>query len=282
MQRLTPIIDSHQHFWARARGDYEWLTEDLGVLYADFGPLDLFPLLKECGITSTVLVQAAATVEETKYLLSIADENQFIAGVVGWIDMDAPSAAIDTLQEFAQHPKFVGVRPMIQDIVDPAWIEKPEVGSVLTVLAEEGLCFDALVRSTHLPHLLRCLVRHPELRVVIDHGAKPDIASGEWQPWADDIAMIGAKTSACCKISGLITETDDSRNFDDVVPYIDHLLSAFGAERLIWGSDWPVLNLAGDYKSWHNLSTEYFSALPNDDQHGIFGGNAVRFYNLNV
>ena len=273
-------IDGHQHFWTTQRDDYGWLTPDLEALYRDFVPEDLQPLLDQAGVDHTVLVQAAATTDETRYLLGIAEYHSMVAGVVGWVDMDSPTEAIEALDEFVQHPKFVGIRPMIQDIEDPAWIDRPELKIVLEALVKSNVCFDALVRSVHLPFLLDCLTRHPDLRVVIDHGAKPNIAAGEWQPWADGIAAIANQTSAYCKGSGLITEADSSQTYDDVMPYLDHLLEVFGSERLIWGSDWPVLNLAGDYDGWYAASIERLSQLAVQDQENILGRNAIQFYGL--
>ena len=273
-------IDGHQHFWTTQRDDYGWLTPDLEALYRDFVPEDLQPLLDQAGVDHTVLVQAAATTDETRYLLGIAEYHSMVAGVVGWVDMDSPTEAIEALDEFVQHPKFVGIRPMIQDIEDPAWIDRPELKIVLEALVQSNVCFDALVRSVHLPFLLNCLTRHPDLRVVIDHGAKPNIAAGEWQPWADGIAAIANLTSAYCKVSGLITEADSSQTYDDVMPYLDHLLEVFGSERLIWGSDWPVLNLAGDYDGWYAASIERLSQLAVQDQENILGRNAIQFYGL--
>jgi L-fuconolactonase len=273
-------IDGHQHFWTLQRDDYGWLTPDLKVLYRDFTPIDLQPLLVQAGIDHTVLVQAATSVDETRYLLDIAKNNSIVAGVVGWIDMDSPTRAIETLNELAQNPNFVGVRPMIQDIEDTKWIDKPELGVVFDAMIENNLCFDALVKSVHLPFLLNCLTRHPDLPVIIDHGAKPNIAAAEWQPWADGISTIANQTSAYCKISGLITEASDTQTYDDVMPYLDHLLSKFGPKRLIWGSDWPVLNLAGDYRGWHDASTARLKALSEQDQDDIFSRNAIDFYNL--
>ncbi len=273
-------IDGHQHFWTTQRDDYGWLTPDLEALYRDFVPEDLQPLLDQAGIDHTVLVQAAATTDETRYLLGIAEYHSMVAGVVGWVDMDSPTEAIEALDEFVQHPKFVGIRPMIQDIEDPAWIDRPELKIVLEALVQSNVCFDALVRSVHLPFLLNCLTRHPDLRVVIDHGAKPNIAAGEWQPWADGIAAIANQTSVYCKVSGLITEADSSQTYDDVMPYLDHLLEVFGSERLIWGSDWPVLNLAGDYDGWYAASIERLSQLAVQDQENILGRNAIQFYGL--
>ena len=273
-------IDGHQHFWTTQRDDYGWLTPELELLYRNFGPEDLQPLLHQAGVDHTVLVQAAATTDETRYLLGIAEHHSMVAGVVGWVDMDSPTEAIEALDEFLQHQKFVGVRPMIQDNEDPAWIDRPELGIVLDALVEKSVRFDALVRSVHLPFLLSCLTRHPELRVVIDHGAKPDIAGGEWQPWADSIAAIANQTSAYCKVSGLITEADSSQTYGDVTPYLDHLLDVFGPERLIWGSDWPVLNLVGDYEGWYAASTERLNQLAVQDKENILGRNAIRFYGL--
>jgi L-fuconolactonase len=275
-------IDGHQHFWTTQRDDYGWLTPKLERLYRDFGPEDLQPLLDQAGVDHTVLVQAAATTDETRYLLGIAEYHSMVAGVVGWVDMDSPTKAIEALDEFVQHSKFVGIRPMIQDIKDPAWIDRPELGSVLDALVEKNVCFDALVRSVHLPFLLSCLTLHPELRVVIDHGAKPNIAGGEWQPWADDIAAIAKQTSAYCKVSGMITEADSSQTYDDVMPYLDHLLEVFGPERLIWGSDWPVLNLAGDYAGWYAAASERLKQLAVQDRENILGRNAIRFYSLST
>ena len=273
-------IDGHQHFWSLARCDYGWLTPDVTSLYRDFLPEDLQPLLRASGIDRTVLVQAAATTAETRYLLELAEQHVFVAGVVGWVDMDSPADALQALDLFAQQPKFVGVRPMIQDIENIAWIDRPELGTVLDALSERGLCFDALVRSTHLPYLSSCLARHPTLRVVIDHGAKPNIAAGEWQPWAGGIARIASETDAYCKVSGLITEAGDSQDYQDITHYLDFLLDTFGPSRLIWGSDWPVLNLAGDYCGWHRASLKWLSRLSNQDQDNILGANAMRFYSL--
>jgi len=275
-------IDGHQHFWSTQRDDYGWLTPDLHALYKDFSPEDLQPHLERTGIDRTVLVQAAASIDETRYLLGLSEKHSMIAGVVGWIDMDSPTEAIATLDEFVKHPKFVGIRPMIQDIEDPSWIDRSEHSAVFDALTETGVCFDALVRSVHLPFLLSCLTRHPELRVVIDHGAKPNIAADEWQPWANGIAAIAKQTAASCKISGLITETSDSQSYDDVMPYVDHLLDAFGPERLIWGSDWPVLNLASDYEAWHDTAISRIKTLAERDQDNIFGRNAISFYNLDT
>ena len=276
---MATRIDGHQHFWSLKRGDYDWLTPSLAPLYWDFQPEDLKPLLDQAGINKTIVVQAASTVEETRYLLQLADSHDFIAGVVGWVDMES-NGVVTVLEELSQHPKFVGVRPMIENIKDPAWMNQTKLEPAFQCLIENNLCFDALVKSIHLPHLATLLSRHPELQTVIDHGAKPDIAAGAWQPWADQLSIIAGTTSAYCKVSGLITEAAVSQSYEDLTPYLDHLLGIFGPERLIWGSDWPVLKMAGDYLGWHNAFQKWVSQLSEFEQTLIEGSNATRFYGL--
>lgn len=277
---MTIRVDAHQHFWKPDRGDYGWLTPDLEPLYRDYLPADLEPLLAATGTARTVLVQAAATTDETRFMLELAANHRFIAGVVGWIDFDDPRAAESALEEFAGHPKFVGVRPMIQDIDDPAWITRPALGPAVDMLVAADLRFDALVKPPHLSFLLEFLERHPDLRCVVDHGAKPDIAAKAWSPWAEDLLAIARGTRACCKLSGLVTEAATEQTRADLAPYVEHLLAAFGAERLMWGSDWPVLNLAGSYAQWHADAKALLSGLSADEQARVFGSNAIDFYGL--
>lgn len=273
-------IDGHQHFWSLARGDYGWLTPALAPLYRDFLPADLTPLLADAGVDRTVLVQAAPTVDETRFLLDLARSSDFIAGVVGWVDMEGGEETVSLLAELAGDARLVGIRPMIQDIPDPTWITRPALAPVTAMLIESGLRFDALVRPVHLPYLLEYLERHPDLNAVVDHGAKPDIAGSAWQPWADGIAAIAERTAAYCKVSGLITQAARSQSCEELVPYMDHLLEAFGPERLIWGSDWPVLNLSADYTGWHEAASRWLSKLSGAERAGIEGRNAARFYGL--
>lgn len=275
----TLRIDSHQHFWLLSRGDYGWLTKDLAPLYRDFLPDDLSPHLVQAGIYQTILVQAAPTLQETHYLLQLAEETDFIVGVVGWADMEKPTAS-DVIETLAEHPFFLGIRPMIQDIPDPDWMLQPQLQPVYAKLAELDLTFDALVKPQHLQHLYQLLRRHPDLAVVIDHGAKPDIANGAFQPWADDIEAIATDTGACCKLSGLLTEAGNQPVYETIEPYMQHLLDCFGAGRLLWGSDWPVLDLAADYSTWDRISNQFLQALNVDDQKRILGANAKNFYGL--
>ena len=272
-------IDSHQHFWQLKRGDYAWLTNDLVQLYQDFLPGDLLPHLKRAGIHQTVLVQAAPTLHETRYLLQLAEQTDFVAGVVGWVDMEKPDVSAD-LEALAGHPFFLGARPMLQDLPDPAWMLRPQLQPVYDKLAELDLSFDALVKTQHLQHLYDLLRRHPDLAVVIDHGAKPDIANGVFQPWADDIETIATNTGAFCKLSGLLTEAGAAFTYEKVEPYMRHLLRCFGTERLLWGSDWPVLELAADYDTWDDFTDQFLQDLNLEERQRILGSNAKAFYGL--
>jgi len=273
------VIDAHQHFWELARGDYGWLDEADAVLRRDFGPADLAPLLDAAGIRRSVLVQAAPTVAETRYLLEIAARSDFVAGVVGWVDFEDPGAPA-LLAELAGDPALCGVRPMIQDIADDDWMLGDALAPAFRTLVEQDLALDALVLPRHLSRLLALLERYPELRVVVDHGAKPAIRDGAFDPWAADIAGIARATSACCKLSGLVTEAAPGWTVDDLRPWVDHLLSCFGPDRLLWGSDWPVVELAGGYARWRAASEELLAGLSPAERSSVLGGAAERFYRL--
>ena len=273
------IIDAHQHFWSLKRSDYGWLTEDLGILYRDYAPQDLVPLLAAWDIGQTVLVQAAPTIEETRYLLSLADDNEFIGGVVGWVDLSSASAQQE-IEQLANHPKFKGVRPMLQDLDDPDWIADPALAPAIDALLENDLSFDALILTQHIDPLREMLSRHPGLNAVVDHGAKPPIASGSTTEWAAKIAQLAEETSVFCKVSGLVTEADHLADTDVIRPVFQHLLSCFGDERLMWGSDWPVLRLRMEYDAWISMTHELLSPLPQAAQEAILSHNAARFYSL--
>src|SRR5579871_3324633 len=239
-------VDCHQHFWRLDRGDYGWLTPELGPIHRDFLPGDLAPLIAAAGVTRTVLVQAAPTEAETHFLLSLAEATPFVAGVVGWVDFETRDA-VHRIEALAARPGLIGLRPMIQDIVDDRWMLREGVQPALAAMAAEGLTFDALVLPRHLPVLREFLARHPALDVVIDHAAKPDIASGRFDAWARDMRAIAAETRVTCKLSGLVTEAAAGWTVETLRPYVDLLVEAFGADRLMWGSDWPVLNLNASY-----------------------------------
>lgn len=270
-------IDGHHHVWRLARGDYGWLTPDLPI-HRDFGLDDLRPLLGD--ITGTVLVQAAPTEAETHFMLETARASSgLVRGVVGWTDLAAPDAP-DRIAALAADPLLRGLRPMLQDIADTDWILQDAIAPALRAMTAAGLRFDALVTPRHLPVLPDLMARHPDLPVVIDHGAKPDIASGGFQPWADGIARIARDTPAFCKLSGLATEAAPGWRTDDLRRYVDHLLACFGPARLMWGSDWPVVNLAGGFIAWRAASLDLLGALSTPEQDLILGGTAIAFYDL--
>lgn len=273
------IIDAHHHLWRRARGDYGWLTPDLGLLWADFEAAELAPLLADAGVAGTVLVQAAPTEAETRHLLEIARAWPAALGVVGWADLTDPDVA-EHIAGLATEGPLVGLRPMIQDEPDPEWMLRDDVATGLGAVGAAGLVFDALVRPGHLSCLARLVDWHPDLVVVIDHAGKPDIAGGGFQPWAADIADLARRPSVTCKLSGLLTEAGDRRGDEDLRPYVDHLLASFGPERLMWGSDWPVLLLAGDYAGWAAQARRLIAGLGLDEQAAILGGTAARTYGL--
>lgn len=276
---MTIRIDAHQHFWNPTRGDYGWLTPELTTLYRSFGPQDLVPLLEAAGIQGTVLVQAAPSVEETEYMLGIADACREVLGVVGWVDFEDP-ADLHHLDRLARHPLLKGVRPMIQDIPDDAWMLRPDLDWAFRALIAHDLAFDALTFPRHLKHLRTLLHRYPEMRVVIDHASKPDIARGDFDDWADDMRVLADETSAFVKLSGLVTEAGEGWQVEDLRPYVDLLLEAFGPARIIFGSDWPVATLASSYQRWVDAAETLTETCSPGERLAIFGGNAVEFYRL--
>jgi L-fuconolactonase len=271
-------IDAHQHFWTTSRHDYGWLTPELGPIYRDFQPNDLQPLLVNAGIDRSLLVQAAQSEAETFYLLDLAARTDFVAGVVGWVDLEAADAAARVAAVAKRG--VIGLRPMVQDIADTQWLLRSALKSGLEAMITHDLRFDALVQPRHLSILPEFSQLYPMLQVVIDHGAKPDIAKGNLQPWADAITHVARTTKFYCKLSGLVTEAGPDWQSNDIQPYVNILLDAFGSDRLMWGSDWPVLNLASNYCSWHDVTSELLSGLSDQDRAQIFGGTAARFYGL--
>src|SRR3982751_2960748 len=274
-------IDAHFHCWELARGDYGWLTPALAPIYRDITVADWQAESQSLGVRGGVLVQAAPTEAETRFLLAQADANPAVLGVVGWVDFlaaDAPAR----IAALARHPRLKGLRPMLQDIADPEWILQPAAAPALCAMADCGLVFDALVKSVHLPHILTLAERHPELRMVIDHGAKPGIAAGGWQPLAYGMTTIANETQAMCKLSGLLTEAGPRPAPGAVRRWAEHVLQSFGADRVVWGSDWPVLELAAPYALWWATPRQLLESLDAERPAAVMGGNAVRLYGLDV
>ena len=276
------MIDAHQHFWHPGRGDYDWMPADEPLLFRPYAPDDLLPLLDRHGIAATVLVQAAATVAETEYLLGIADACDRVAGVVGWVDFEQPDQR-RTLERLAGHPKFKGVRPMIQDIPDVDWMLREDVQWGFAAVSDLGLSFDALGFPPHLPNFLTILTRYPDLRAVVDHCMKPrirDHSAESFDAWADGMARIAAETGAFCKLSGLVTEASADWSIDDLRPYARHVLEVFGPERVMWGSDWPVCRLRTEYDAWRAAAEALTADLSTAERTRVFGGTAAAFYEV--
>ncbi len=253
------MIDAHQHFWRLDRGDYGWLSPAFAPIYRDFLPADLAPQIKRAGIHSTVLVQAAPTVEETRFLLDLAHSNSFIAGVVGWVDFEAANVA-GTIDALAADEKLLGLRPMIQDIADTEWMLEERLAPAFEAMIDHGLVFDALVLPRHLPALRDLVIRYPELEMVLDHAAKPPLKSGDLDEWKREIAALARESAIVCKLSGLVTEAGSA---DPAVlrEAADHLLASFGPGRLMWGSDWPVCELVCSYDDWRTTSDQLLAPL---------------------
>ncbi len=274
-------IDAHQHFWKLDENLNDWPTPDLKMIYKDFLPEDLAIHLQEHNTDKTVLIQAAPLIEETEFLLDLATKYDFIGGVVGWIDMSSAQFP-EQFARLTSHPKFVGIRPMLQGLEDDQWILRPEVKRNIHILVENDFPIDILIYPKHLPYIVELLKEFPTLRAVIDHCAKPDILNQQWEPWADSIAEVSTFESVMCKISGLVTEADhQSWKMNDFKPYIQHLIKNFGANRIMFGSDWPVCLLAASYD---DVVKVVESNLPKEmtekDSKLLFGGNAQKFYKL--
>lgn len=280
------MIDAHFHSWQLTRGDYGWLTPEIGSIYRDVSVADWQKLAAPLGITGGVLVQAAPTVAETLYLLALAEENpagnSAVMGVVGWVDFNTADA-VSQIEQLTKHPKLKGLRSMLHDLPDPAWILQPNVQPALAAMEKLGLVFDALIRPVHLPHILKIAERYPKLSIVIDHCAKPEIALGvdtAWQPWADGMAALSEMSNVSCKLSGLRTEAGKLPEPNICKPWIEDILRTFGTNRMMWGSDWPVLELAGDYQTWFEECRAITSYLTTSQQENIYSNNAVRIYKI--
>lgn len=273
-------IDAHQHFWDIARGDYHWLTPELGPIYRNFLPSDLAPNLEAHGISGTILVQAAPTLAETRFMLSLADNSPAVKGVVGWVDFESTDAP-QIISDLAAHPALVGLRPMIQDLEDDDWMLRDILTPAFEALIANDLTFDALTFPRHLENLSALLIRFPDMRVVIDHGSKPLIRDSLIDDWAASMKQLAADTNAFCKLSGLVTEAKPDWSVDDLRPYVDHLLSTFGPQRILWGSDWPVCLLASSYERWVEATETLLNGLTPDEKDAVLGLNALRAYGLN-
>jgi L-fuconolactonase len=270
-------IDAHQHFWSPARGDYGWMNgAGLEHLRKPFLPMDLAPHMAALGIERSVVVQAAPTVHETEYMLGLADATRSVAKVVGWVDFENRDD-LRHLERLAKHPKFSGVRPMIQDLPDVNWMHRAEVQWGFDAIIDLDLTFDALGFPLHIEGFQRLFDRYPTMRTVIDHCLKPRIRDGAFDLWAEGLAKIAATTPVFCKLSGLPTEAATGWTAETLKPYAQHIIAKFGASRVMWGSDWPVVELNGSYSSWYQATRELVDGA---DREWIFGGTAAAFYRI--
>ncbi len=277
------IVDAHQHYWQPERGDYAWLSQAPAMLQRPFLPADLRSQRQAAGVQFSVLVQAAPNEDETRYLFELARCDAAILGVIGWVDLAAEDACA-RIQSLVRDGDGLlrGLRPMAQDIADPDWLARPVLDRAFDCMLDHGLTFDALVATVQLPALCRRLHRHPQLRAVLDHAGKPPIAhgdSGQWTGWIDELAQ---RPQLHCKLSGLLTLLDPGMHEQAIEPYVADLFECFGAKRLMWGSDWPVLTTHADYGHWLQLAQTLTERHAPGRQVDVFSANAARFYALDI
>jgi len=272
------MIDAHQHFWRIGENDCTWPTPDLTALYRNFEPPDLEGITRPLGVTGSVLVQTQESDRDTNWMISLAADAPFVKAVVGWADLAAPHAP-DRIADLARAPKFRGLRPMLQGVRPDDWITQPTLAPAIEAMIAHQITFDALVFTRHLPALRAFATRHPDLPIVIDHAAKPPIAAAQLDPWRDEMAAIAGLPNVWCKLSGLLTEAAAGASQEALQPYVSHLVNIFGASRLMWGSDWPVLLLVGDYARWLDLARD-LTGLESAEQDLVFAGVARAFYRI--
>jgi len=274
------VIDAHQHFWKYSPAEYGWINDEMAALKRDFLPEDLKPLLAASGFDGSIAVQACHTIEETQWLLSLADKSQFIKGVVGWVDLcsaDLPAQ----LDRLANHPRLVGVRHVMQAEPDDEFMLRDDFQRGIACLAGCGLTYDLLLFPRHLPVAVKLVQQFPQQRFVLDHIAKPGIADGLIEPWARDIRELAKHENVCCKLSGMVTEARWKHwKREDFRPYLDVILETFGPQRLMIGSDWPVCSLSATYAETIAIVDDYIRQLAPGQEEQILGGNCASFYGV--
>lgn len=273
-------IDAHQHFWRYSPQEYGWIDSRMAVLKKDFLPANLAPLLDAAGIEGTVAVQARQTLAETGWLLELAGQSSLIKGVVGWVELRSPNLA-EQLQKFSRRPKFKGVRHVVQDEPDDRFMLGSDFVRGIGLLAEFDLTYDILIYPKHLPVACRLVDKFPRQPFVLDHIAKPLIKNNILTPWEADIRRLAEFPNVYCKVSGMVTEANWQQwQPADFWPYLDVVFEAFGPQRLMFGSDWPVCALAGSYAQVVSLLADYTRRLSAAEQAAVWGQTAQRFYGL--
>ncbi len=275
-------IDAHHHLWKYSSAEYGWIAPEMRAIRRDFLPEDLEPLMHHFDIDGTVAVQARQTEEETAWLLDLAGKHPVIRGVVGWVPLTDGAQVKRSLERFAGNPKLRGVRHVVQDEPDPGYILRRDFNEGVSALHEFGLRYDILIFERHLPAAIEFVDRHPKQTFILDHVAKPRIKDGTLSPWDRNMRELAKRQNVYCKLSGMITEADPQHLTPQILqPYIDVVLAAFGPRRIMYGSDWPVMLLAGnDYARWYRTVTVAIEKLSKSEQARIMGGTAVEAYGI--
>lgn len=274
------IIDSHHHLWKYNASDFSWMDDSMTILKDDYFPEDLRKNLAEAGVSSTIVVQALHKTEETLWLLKLAEQYDFIKGVVGWVDLCQDITKSET-EAILNHPWLVGIRHVLQDEPDDDYMLRKEFINGIGLLKKYNLCYDILIFPRHLSRAIKLVGMFPEQKFVLDHLAKPFIKDGIIEPWREQIFSIAKNTNLYCKISGMVTEANwNNWKYEDFLPYLETVTEAFGTERLMVGSDWPVCKLAAEYDQVMNIVKQYFSTFSTEEKNRIFYGNCEEFYGL--
>jgi len=275
-------IDSHQHFWIYNPSEYGWISNEMEILQKNYLPDQLQTELLSIGFDGSIVVQARQSLEETKWILNLAEQNSFIKGVVGWVDLCSPGIEEELIQ-FSGHPKLVGLRHVIHDEPDDNFILRKDFLNGIAYLKKFGLTYDILIFPRHLPNAIQFVSQFPEQLFVLDHLAKPLIKDKKVSPWRKDIEKLARFKNVYCKLSGMVTEAD-VKNWtqEDLIPYLDIVFAAFGTDRLMIGSDWPVCRVAGLYKQVMEVVLDYIETYPAEDKNKILGKNALKAYQLKL
>jgi L-fuconolactonase len=273
-------IDSHQHFWKYNPADYGWINEEMKVLKRDFLPSDLEKELKTIDFVGSIAVQARQSLEETEWLLKLANENPIIKGVVGWVDLQSINVE-KQLEEFSKNSKLVGVRHVVQDEADDNFMLRPAFINGLKHVQQFKLAYDILIFPKHLPVAAKLVSQFPDLQFVVDHIAKPFIGKKILEPWKTEIAEFSKFKNVSCKVSGMVTEADwHNWEYEDFFPYLDTIFENFGTQRILIGSDWPVCTVAGKYSVVMDIVLKYIHNFSKAEKDAILGGNAQKVYRI--
>ena len=278
------VIDSHQHFWDPSRGDYHWMPKDNPILNRKYEVKDLSEASGSIDLHKTILVQAAATNAETEYMLHIAESSDLVCGVVGWVNFEEKDQ-LNQLRIFSKHPKFIGVRPMIQDIPDENWVLNKNFDIFFKSIIDLDLSFDALGFPIHLENFYIIASKYPTLRFVIDHLMKPKICNNkqeEFIHWKKVMSKLSRLDNVYCKFSGMVTEACENWGEQDLKRYVDEILNLFTDKKIMWGSDWPVCNLRTNYLGWYNAAINLTNELSLAEKQNIFYNNSINFYKLKL